>query len=362
MKKIQILALAAIAGLGFAGCVNDGGSRQSDTTGEAMLVVKLSDGTPRKVVRSIEDAAVQGALTLDLPNSEIFIIDANGNVKKHVQLESNATNGVGQVIGNVTLDSKVYVVANMPATEYTRISTLGTLAEIKKASSLISLQQGVVPVAINDGGNAVGVTVDPSDATKATADLTLVPAIARLEVGAIQCGSDATGQITEFTVTGIYVDKYYNKFTYSGNGEGEVVLQNVAELATWGLKDDAGWEAVSGVAKPADGKVWAYNVAAGNCPLIIVRLSGIKWIPAGLTERDLAGDYYLTVTGYKNARTFVAGQVYRVGKLNQAGDASDFVFTPRHLGATPNESEVDLTLTVHNIGWTLNDDQVILDK
>ncbi len=130
------------------------------------------------------------------------------------------------------------------------------------------------------------------------------------------------------------------------------------------MRDDAGWasDPTTVQAAPANGDVWAYNVAAGNTPLIIVKLNNIRWIPTGQSETALTGDYYLTVTGYDNISTFVAGQVYRVGMINTGTGDSDFLFTPDNLGTEPNEEEVELTLNVTNVGWTLNTNRPVFGK
>lgn len=356
MKQIATIAIVALVGFGFAGCKKD---KNDGPVGEATLVVKLYE--TNVAVRGIEDPATTGPLALNLSTSEIFIIDANGNVDDHVQLTADATTNSGQVIGQVTLDSKIYVVANIPSSDYTRISQMSRLENIKAATSLIALQQGVVPVAANQNGQEASIMADVDDPTRATAELSLVPVISRLEIGAIQGGNDSEGEITGFTVEGIYIDRFFDKFTYSGGGEDEVIFENVADLTTWALKDEDSWPSDGdNIARPDDDQVWAYNVAAGGLPLIIVKLSDITWIPTGGVEQDRPGTYYLTVTGYRSTTVFAPGQVYRVGLVNQTTGDSDFTFGPENLGITPNETPLDLTLTVHNIGWTLVDDGVII--
>ncbi len=355
MKKIWIITLAALVGAGFAGCSKD--KKNDGPVGTATLVVKLNETV---LARSLDDAATRGPLALDLPTSEIFIVDVNGNIPGHFPLTAAASDGTGQVVGEVPLTSRVYVVANIPTADYTRISTISTLASLKSATSLISLQQNRVPVAANQHGLEVSISRDPGDPSRATAELNISPVISRLELGGIQGGTDSRGSITGFTVSGIYIDHFFDKFNYSGGGTDEVIFENIGDLPTWPLRDEGEWESVDNVAQPDNNKVWAYNVAAGGLPLVIVKLTDITWIPTGGTEQDYPGEYYVTVTGYANTTVFRPGQVYRIGNIDQDTGNSDFVFTPEHLGAEPHEESAELEIIVNNIGWTLVDESVII--
>lgn len=388
MKKKLIFAISALLTLGLGSCITErpGGEEMTN------LVIKVSNAD-RPNTRAIGDPAtsVKADITLIDSQSLIFVADATGAIIKVVDLVANeATSADGQDAGAVPLGSKVYVVANIPISpsdEYTRIKALTTLADVKDAVSTIAHQASInfnTPAMANvdtgsDGkGDEVAVT-----ATTGTQkiDVSIKPLVARLEVVALQAiKGSSTNTVTGFKVAGIYVDNYYDSYSYSGGIPSTATLvSKEAALKAAGttaatldgiytgwdsfMKEEngaTGWTATGALLeRPAANKVWSFNVAAsGAVPRIIFKVVDITYTDAAGSSQTLAGPRYITVEGYEDntngaVSAFSRGEVYRIGAVTTGN--SNLQFDYGHLNENPYEESVGLTVKVDVIPWVVKD-------
>ena len=96
-------------------------------------------------------------------------------------------------------------------------------------------------------------------------------------------------------------------------------------------------------------QVWAYNVASGALPRLILKLENVKYTPDGEPEEDITGGpYFVTVGSYNDGAltSFERGKIYKLNNLK---------FNKQHLGGTPNMTNVTLTATVDIIEWVIDD-------
>jgi hypothetical protein len=394
MKKI--LLMAASAAMIFTSCITekevvDGDSRN--------VTVRISNaGT-----KAIQAPGTAATLTATLSSGYIFLIAPNGGVvgtPTALSLGGGATDadGGGQVISGVPSSSRVYIVGNIAsdAAGATELIACANFPAIQAYVSDVFANQGILHTGaplINDDGQPATITiVSPTDAT---AGVNLTPAYARLELAGVTGGeytnptdSDNLTRITGFEVVGVYVDEYYEEFTYGGSYPtgASVFAQNQLITTFAGIGDTrvaAGdWPATGYVATPYAGPVatlpaaaaadaggpagarsWAYNVPAGSIPRLIIAVTGVTYeetfdatagTPTWATGTDFSSTatYYLTVTGYNTApatpltTNFVRGNIYQVS-------ASDMTFTTNDLHSTPNPVNVDLTVTVTIGDWVI---------
>ncbi len=145
----------------------------------------------------------------------------------------------------------------------------------------------------------------------------------------------------EYEVTGVFVDDYFPEFNYVGGGVGTIFSQGDDTTFT-GIGDTGSWTAdASGVAVagPA-GEVWAYNLAAGSVPRLIVRV-----VEAGGETK------FITVTGYTGVTSFKPGYIYRINNIE---------FTGENLTEEPNQEDVSLSVKVSITEWKLEEPDAIL--
>lgn len=266
MKKFAILAVVAVAAMGWAGCsTENGGNEAGEMT---TLAVKISGASVAPDnVRSVEAPGEVGKLKVN--NGTIFITDASGDVVvKSVALDYAAASNTatGQVITDIpSTSSYVYIVANMPAPS-------GNMSAIKAQTMNIVTQSDYKGVAMaNAGGDIAAITPAPDAASPATAKVTLVPLVSRVELHSIKGGANMTDtsdedyvNITGFKVDGVYLDSYYPAFTLAGIESGTLVDEGSDTGFTIG--DVGPWSAVTSVATPVAPAVWAHNVVAKGAP------------------------------------------------------------------------------------------------
>lgn len=316
---------------------------------ETQLSIKLAGVITTKAV---EEPGVTGEGTIKLNNGYIFVLDPSGSVVHKEALDVDAAQAGGQRLANkVPLTSSVYIIGNMP--DGFNASGLSSLSAIRAAESEITTQRDYKMAALaNHDGQPQSVQIE-YDGT-ATATVTIKPLISRIELGKIKGKSN----ILSFKVTGVYVDSYKPYFTYGGTGGEEQFEQNQSIFYN-GInfyKDEGEWTAdgTPMVAMPADGTVWAYNVAAGGLPRLIIRLTGITYEKSGQTVDMSNNTYFLTITGYQGMSTsaFERGKIYRIGG-SANGEDNGITFDDEDLSDTPNQKDVNLTVRVKISEWEM---------
>jgi hypothetical protein len=390
MKKL-CFAMTALAVLAMTGCAKENAGNGGTATEETKLVVKISaDGAGK--MRGIESPATNSATDLqgaiDFDRSEIFIIDHNGMVVDHAPLTSDATTTGQQYPNMVANNVSVFVVANMPASDYNSVTTTTSLT----AAALTGYAASMVDLNGDDGESWKTVTlandtglptaIGTMTAGAASVSVSISPVVSRLELVQVEAepyttNSNSTPFITDFKVCGVWVDDFFPRYTFDGRGMGSGTTaqptdlmnidQDVTALDDWAedykMGDIAEWESAGSpaVVSPDDTQtaavteLWGYNVAADALPRLVLHITGVKYTIDGTTVLDdLAGDdYYLTVTGYTVSgaplTAFTRAHVYRIGT-----SSNPLVFGMDDLGAVPNANTGTLTVNVSVLGWTID--------
>ncbi len=363
MRKIQIFAITALLALGFASCSKGGeeGAGAPGTPGApTRLAIKLSgasDGT-----KAIQGQGSTVAGTIKLINGHIFVLNASDVViyKEGLQV-SDAMSANGQILDvEVPNNSRVYIVGNIASAIVGQQSVTEATdwTQIQGAQSAITTQGDYTQVTLANNDGSPKLITDNGDGS-AEVRITLNPLVSRMEllgVNAIDNPDNGT-QVTAFDVTGVFVDDYFPNFNYIGGGAGTTYNQGTDAMNFSGMGDTGSWSAVAGVAKPnqSTADVWAYQVAAGGTPRLIIRLENV-YVDGTLME-DTDGNpevKFLTVAGYNNmsTTTFQRGVIYRIPTISFYADKEK---SDGGLDDKPNIDDVELKLYVDIEEWKVDD-------
>lgn len=350
MKKILFMSAVATAMI-FSSCSKEEGV--SIDVRKTQLSIKLSGVVTTK---AIEDQGDTSPGTIQLNNGYVFVLDLSDAVIHKEPLKVNEAKAEpGQrLLEKVATDSRVYIIGNIP--EGFDPSGLSNLAGIKAAESAITTQTQYTEVALANSDGVPAAFNTSADATTATVTVSIKPLISRIELVKVS----GMENIKSFKVTGVYVDSYMPNFTYGGTGTGTVHEQmqstDFTNLISFYKNEEsftAGGTPIT--AAPADSKVWAYNVASGGLPRLIIRLEGITYEKSGVLIDVSSNTYFLTVTGYEgNLTMFERGKIYRLGGAN------GIVFNDENLASNPNTTDVSLMVRVEINEWDLVEPGVIL--
>ncbi len=369
MKKLSILftTLAAVAAASFVSC-----DEPVDPVCTVDLSIKL-DGAPTRVTRAVEAGAQTTGVSIQTgSNSLIFVADADGAIVQTVEVSNDATSENGQSLPNpVAETSQIYVLANIPDDQIAAFKAFRTLSAVMQATSTIESQEGrfnTNPAMANKSGAVPATSVGSSGVLSVTVE----PLYARVEIASIEVKADAAGnEITDFTVTGVFVDNYYESFTWTGGAAGEAVSKlgsfdedpAATVLDAWEadyMKDEGSWAANESQKAIPDGganNVWGYNVATGDqVPVVIVRIEGITYEDASGTALTAGGARYLTVTGFKDVSAISKGEVYRLG------GSKPFAFSFSNLGTKPYEEATAMTVHVDVEQWNVVDYEPVFNN
>jgi hypothetical protein len=377
MKSKFFMAAIAVAMI-FASCSNEDKPEIDvvDNT-EVYLTIKIAGATES---RAIEAPGSSNPGTIQLQTGHIFVLSAADNVIQQVPLNVAAATGAGQVLGTkVAASSTVFVVGNVPAGV---AETWTTLAQIRNAVQAIQTQDQYQRAALANVASTpavIGNVTGTGDNKTATATVNINPVISRIELSQIR--AKETSKITKFTVTGVFVDDYHPEFTWGGSFAGTMFEHGVGQirptdgyLGLARMHDRGTWIgdiehptrplAAFPAAVGGESRFWAYNVAAGALPRLIIRLEGIEFTEDDVDDEgnpiiytlkpntDQEGVYYLTITGYTGVNTFKRGVIYRIG--GEDGDVNaGIIFDEDDLTVHPNPDVVTLTVEVKINQWVV---------
>lgn len=354
--KIQLfLALALMLTVVLVGC-----KKEDDTLlngPEKTVLIKIS--APEEPATYKEDAS-QTAAAVGFSSGAIYFTNDGGTILNYKTIGSSGDATVGQVTAsgghafNVNPGvTQVYIVGNT-----TGLATSGNISAVKE-SLLAVASQGDVAL-LNLYGEDTSLTPVDGEPTKFTAEVTLNPTLARLELAQLE----GDGVITGFKVKGIFLDDFYKQAQVDGGGlaslkgkttDPEDYQDNTDDYPTASKPAIYDWYgtamgASDKVAKPAGGNVWAYNLFAtatgSSVPRLIIRLEDITTSDSSTYPNP----QFITVkglfaTGTSTSITSVkAGHVYKIANIK---------FTPDKLSPLPNLSEIEVTVTVTLATWVL---------
>lgn len=379
MKKI--LAFAAAAALLFTSCIVGGDETERNAAkGKTRLTVTIAGTSVPGATRAVLEAPGEEGEKNDLNDVTIFILDPDGYVIAAQAYDAasvtaaaeaaddapgagaDGTNGWLFEFGeSIPKDSEVFIVGNVPAASQAALVKRQTLAQIiasySPVSSFAAVGDYLESTVANEAGEPVAITegtvVDGIDNADGTAELavTLVPVISRLELASVE----SAGIITGFTVSAIYLFDYYPNYTYGSSYNG--AKQTLAEgddfnddpdIALSGkivIDDDVVAQQVGGTgiysAKPANGEVWAFNVAAGSKPMLVVELTALtsSYDEPGNPSIQPAAKRYLRMTGYKSVPgNFAPATIYRIPAIKFDAGHIDMKNPSAVVNAVDNET------------------------
>ncbi|MDR1743004.1 MAG: hypothetical protein LBR48_04195 [Dysgonamonadaceae bacterium] len=337
--KIKTFFLTALAAsMIFVSCSKD--EQQQSPTDTALKTVQVSLAN---LTRGYQDPVATGDKAT-LNNFQIFFVDASGAfyngyaatdltkttpLETYFSLVSDIPSTYHYIDANVT---KVIVVANYGS----KITTAANETALKALSTVIVNQQNVANLwMIGEAALVSGGTDDAGHTSNIyTANVSVVPLVARIEVGAFQYNEydpDGTGpepagrKYEELALTQLAINNYGGTSTLAPAVSGGVSATiNNTTVFTFldglisGWYTDALSVTMDGTESPtawlhdeedANGKVWAYNVfpQSGVVPQLILRLTGtLPAVPpatTGVTEALYLATSALT--GYTAQRGYV---------------------------------------------------------
>jgi hypothetical protein len=369
MKKYFFMAAVAAA-MTFASCSNE--DTVVDGATDTYVTIRVAGAVGTKAIEAPGSTAVG---TISLQSGHVFVLSAAGGVVHQELLSVTAAqSAAGQNLGEkVPSSSTVYVVGNLPPG--TNAASWENLNQIKAAVSAIETQDlyqraalanvDAIPVQI---GNVTGT----GDNKTATATVLINPAISRIELSQIKAKENS--KIKSFDITGVFVDSYHTHLTWGGSFGGSLFNHGVNQITpdlssylglahmhnrgTWPSNAD---KAAFPPALGTTPQYWAYNVAAGALPRLIIRLTNIE-LETGYTLQSNAaqpGVYYLTVTGYTGVTTFQRGVIYRIGGT---GNDGGITFDEDDLTVHPNPDTVTLSVNVDIVEWEVEEPAAELSK
>jgi hypothetical protein len=361
----RILLCAAAAAMVLTSCMKGGEVIPPD---HASIVVKFSG------VKSMNSRAQEapGNTTTAKVSADasakhyIYVLDADNQIIHKEPLDpAQAVTGSGQPIknGDYFLNStKLYVMCNIPAdvdptalTEWDDI--LATQTDIVYTSGSEQNTGLEYPAMANADGLPEAVDGYISSGV-ANVEVSISPLFARIELKGVEANIPAVvpaeGKINDFTVKGIYLDKYYSSFSMTGaakgnqNSNGSSTAQTELDKL---FNDKGSWAMAAKIAKPANdpignfARVWAYHAApADDVPTFLVQLDVVHSMEPAKTGG------FLTVTSYNQgagspttfANKFERGKIYQVNNI---------VFDYDDVTTNPNPSAVTLTADVTVQSW-----------
>lgn len=352
--KYFALAIATLV-IGLSSCSKNDPTPGGKEEGTKSVFIKISNAPSTRA-----EVTAQGSASVTFTTGNLFFTDASGNIIKHFSIgaskdiEMAAIVGIGKLVeGLPNSVTQVYVVGN------TTVPTTGNISVVK-AQVLLVESQGTIGN-VNLYGEATALTAPVAPATFYTAAITLAPTVARIELTDIT----ASGLISGYKVSGIYVDNFYseaavNESVVVGNlltpttldtdypvADADVTTKYsllrksyVYDPYTTAITADAK------LAKPSTG-VWGYNVFATKSgsvvPRIIIRLSNVT-ASGGITY-DV--DQFITVRGFNSGSLLEAiksGHVYNIA-------TGALVFDESNLSPTPNTELLDVKVTITLASW-----------
>ena len=339
MKKILFMSIA-LAAVGFASCAKDSKNSESDATKK--MTIRL-EGVLLQNSRMIEAPGQTGKLVLN--DGYIYVINSAGSIVQSVKLDvAAATSATGQQLATpVSSDSRVYILGNIPSTiTPTSFTTWEQMeATVVSISTAGQTDYTKAMLANSDGQPKM---VSTTSATTATVDIQLSPLYSRLELAEVEGGAN----VVSFTVTGVFVDRYYSSFTLAGKSSGPVWNQASKTDFTGNIGDSGSWASTgavgSAVAVPGTGQSWVYHMAADDLPRFIVRLERVVYNDANGQPQTLQGVQYITVTGYSGTAPakFERGKIYQVAAVT---------LDPSKTSLVPNPTNVVMTVTAKVVDW-----------
>lgn len=361
--KFPFLATLVVA-LGLMSC-SENNDLPVDTDNQSIY---LKIGNIESAQTRSESTAVPTTEAVTLTDGYIYFITAQDGIKEWYKIASSDTSDVANKVittsdlkngfkfSNVSGEvSKVYIVGNpnLGSSEATTMEGFKTLSELKAGVNIsISSQNDVQDLTIVGEGGVTAVLEGAETDKQAVVSLT--PLCARIEVGAIK----VTGTITDYTLKGIYVNRFYANKTLSNVFAN---LQNEESTDNFGVAGTGVYNTyqtmcdqdatsignkISLTTSPKTGNVWAYQFFPGGAenPRITLKLSGIT---SSVASESYPDPQFVNIRGFLNSTgkaitTFAPGTIYHINEVS---------IEKNNLTQLPDPEDINLWVTVKINTW-----------
>lgn len=361
MNVRNLLLTALVASMALVSCdksENEMGDPNQGTQSKSVTIKLANVQAPQSATRG-QQAPVSGSAKLN--NFTIFFVDGAGNFyegyaasdvtrKTALARTYTSTDAIPTFHYLNSAVTKVIVVGNPawttePANEEALYDVTAAIADQQNVDNLIL---------VGDAQLAKKNTPEeevPSHTEVYTANVSILPLVARLEIGAFEYAltseEGATRNYASLTLNQLAVNNYYGSSDYENNVT-DAVITSISSSSVWPYLEGltAGWytDGITSIVLNADNEykynnetqVFAYNVFPTQVPQVILGLSGTK--ADGSTSA-----LYLATNGLHGADAFQAGYVYRMNAT------SPFIFTDDDL-SNPDKC-VEMTVSVEP--WTV---------
>lgn len=374
----------------FVACERPGVNKidEPDAGPAKSVVIKIDNVVPMpaEATRGIQDAFTEAGVPVAATTQlSVYFADVSGKI---VDVRTLTSGKDAEMPEMPELTENEYMFHTVPATAVQLAVTNlngsvgGTLATLKDSedAELLSAHQTLAGVPVWGLSNTFtprtddthGHGVDAIYVVYDAGNVTVMPSLARLEIGNIQCvdlngGTQVGGFYPRFgSLELARIGIHDTPLTTFGSAIGNYPLTAAGETA-WKADAAAGvWniDEISGVTldnRPDtdipltvwDGEVYAYNVKAGPTPNIILDIKNGNQNTniEGAVNVDFAFPYYVKTSGLQangeNITSLAAGTIYRVNLSFHCGNVKPWT----------QESEficVDVTVTIPN--WVVYQD------
>ncbi|NCC09394.1 MAG: hypothetical protein EOM31_02640 [Bacteroidia bacterium] len=369
MRKLfkSMCMLSALA-LTVMGCSSNDDTNPVITNGPKDVAIRIV----RPTTYAVEGSAVGEAP--DLNDVAIYFV-GSGNVLMRGTMNSAEITTGNKVFANVPGGAEKVIVVGNPAALAS--PTLPTTLPTTEATLMASLFEQSKQTHHKTAINLLGTGEITVSGTAFAASVEVGAAISRLEIGEVKTKDDATIQLSEFTLAGIFINNTYLKLGMDyttkptdaadiinyGPEDASVYIDNTFKaprLCDVGIATEAG----TSFKPTGENQFWAYFImpptaAAGGTviagtgtdakpavPHIILHIKDAKATDGAYV---FAENTFVTVTKFKDTSSadvtaFAPGKVYKLSKAIEFGG--------EHLSEKPETpTSADLTVTVSVKAW-----------
>lgn len=370
-KKLFVVALSAATAL--VSCERTDVSSNILDEGTLMDVALKISGTT--VASRAIGSDLGSSITPELSDGTVFFYnEATGYIWGSEDIDPDViTVDDGQIFEQVSSKADmVYIVANIPSSVKSSITSNTTIDDLKSVLADISTQSSLSATAvllanILDDDKADYDAVIKEDGDNYKAMVLISPSMSRVQFADIST-SDAS--ITSYEVAGVYIDNYhesYNPSTTSTISSDPLTVGTdgtlLGTLTSQPYDEPTGAvSATSGKVSASDfdstGDIFGYNLTPSSSevssgeytPAIIIKLTNIAYTDAEGNAQTMDTGY-ITVARYMGSddeiTSFESGNIYNI-------PSGSFVFDLSDITDEPNQPDVELTVFAEVCPWTIN--------
>lgn len=369
--KFSVLA-AMVLMAGFSSCSNDDDAPAVNTE-KKVITLKIDTQKPS----TYADEGSATGTTAPVSDAIVYFVDAAGNVETALdavavpagsQIDITDIYGVSALGHTETVSTgvtKVMIVGNVP-TAAIRASLLGAANEAAIKAEVLAIADQATVTDVTLAGSSTSMTAAGAigGVPQFNCAVVIEPLVSRFEISQIEFDAAAAGNsvgVTDFDVTGIFVNKAYRSMTIdktvSGMYNAGTTVANYVAANFGSLADVVtapatylGSSASSVMAKlpTAAPGVWAYqffpvnSVSGDQLPELVIQLDNFVG-----TTGTITGTQFVSVAQFIDA----SGAPVTKFDSNFIYTISNIKFDESHLSATPSITTKGITVTVSVKPW-----------